>query len=38
MDLPNLNQVKLSETSARQFEWFAQFARYLTVLGTFEAK
>ena len=38
VDLPNLNQVQWSETSARQFEWFCMTCTISKLLGTMEAK
>ena len=38
VDLPNLNQVQWSETSARQFEWFCTTCTISQLSGTVEAK
>ena len=38
VDLPNLNQVQWSKTSARQFEWFFTTCTISQLLGTMEAK
>ena len=38
VDLPNLNQVQWSETSARQFEWFCMTCTISQLLGTMEVK
>ena len=38
VDLPNLNQVQWSETSAHQFEWFCTTCTISQLLGTMEAQ
>ena len=38
VDLPNLNQVQWSETSARQFEWLCTTCTMSQFLGTTEVK